>query len=129
MGSDYSFFSDTGDLAQQLADEEDPLQISLRSSLQEEELGGSNSRHRIRHPRHVQYAPQDHLHRKNPNPGVDKEAIQIPEPSRRYISSAEKIIALIMTGDSVSSRTHGLTGKPLLYAMHNYVCFFRPKQC
>lgn len=117
LGSDYSFFSDTGDLAEQLASEEDPLQIPLRGSLQEEELGGSNSTHRIRHPRHVQYAQQDHLHRKNTNPGVDKEAIQIPEPSRRHVSSAEKIIALIMTGDSVSSRTHGLTGKPLLYAM------------
>ena len=114
LGSDYSFFGDTGDLAEQLADEEDPLRIQLRSSFEAGALGVSRSRRRsAQHS--VHYVQQDHLHRKNTNSGVDKEAIQIPEPARRYISRPEKIIAVVMTGDRQSSQMRGLTGKPLLY--------------
>ena len=111
-----SLWSDTGDLAEQLADEEDPLQIKLRESQDDPDDRLSTSALRTRPPRRVRYAQQDHLQRKNTNPGVDKEAIEIPEPAPRKITNAEKAIATIMTGDRQGSQMHGLTGKPLLYA-------------
>ncbi|MCJ1399560.1 hypothetical protein MMC11_002762 [Xylographa trunciseda] len=115
LGSDYSFFSDTGDLAEQLAAEADPLHVPFRSSLEEGSASTSRTRHRERHSRKVHYVEQDHLERKITNPGVDKEAIQIPQPKARYITRAEKVVAVLMTGDRESSQMHGLTGKPLLY--------------
>ena len=116
-GSDFSFFGDTGDLAEQLADEEDPLHIGLRDSSEENDLGGSSSAGpgRGRQPKQVRYVQQDHPERKKINPGLGKEAIQIPEPAQRKIGRIEQIIAVAMTGNRHSSQTHGLTGKPLLY--------------
>ncbi|MCJ1415389.1 hypothetical protein MMC32_001721 [Xylographa parallela] len=115
LGSDYSFFSDTGDLAEQLAAEADPLHVPFRRSSEEGVPGTTGARHRDRHSRQVHYVEQDHLERKTTNPGVDKEAIQIPQPKARYITRAEKVVAVLMTGDRESSQMHGLTGKPLLY--------------
>lgn len=111
-GSDFSLWSDTGDLAEQLANEEDPLQIRLRRSYEAETRRRSGSRQGSKRHKEVHYAPQDHLHRKTTNPGVDKEAIEIPEPPPRTIGRTEKVLATIMTG-RVGSQ--GLTGKPLLY--------------
>ena len=114
-GSDFSLWSDTGDLAEQLADEEDPLQIDIRGSVDNEAPGGSRWRPRDRPAKRVHYLRQDHLHRKDTIPEINKEAIQIPEPSPRHISQTEKAIATIMSGDRQASHMHGLTGKPLLY--------------
>ncbi|KAL8950528.1 MAG: hypothetical protein Q9222_003438 [Ikaeria aurantiellina] len=114
-GSDFSLWSDTGDLAEQLADEEDPLQIKLRESFDGEVLGGPGSKpHRTSSKKQVHYLPQDHLQRKKTHPGIDKEAIQIPEPPPRQISRTEYCLAIIMTGNRSRSLSHGLTGKPLL---------------
>jgi hypothetical protein len=110
--SDFSLVSDTGDLAEQLADEEDPLQIRLRDSLDEELFGAAAARARGRQPKRVE---KDHLKRKINHPGVDKEAIEIPNPPPRRISRTEKVLATIMTGNRAASQMHGLTGKPLLY--------------
>ena len=115
--SDFSFFSDTGDLAEQLAAEEDPLHIQIRESF--DEASGSHARGGRQHKRSVRYIQQDHLQRKNTNPGIDKEAIEIPEPQPRYISRAEKVVAVIMTGNREASQMHGLTGKALLYVFGN----------
>ncbi|KAI4104177.1 MAG: hypothetical protein L6R37_003438 [Teloschistes peruensis] len=114
-GSDFSLWSDTGDLAEQVADDEDPLRLKLRESLDGETLGGSWSKPNNKSSKHVHYLPQDHLDRKRTNPGIDKEAIQIPEPPPRTISRTEYILAVIMTGNRSRSLSHGLTGKPLLY--------------
>lgn len=113
-GSDFSLWSDTGDLAEQLADEEDPLQIKLRGSFDGELLTGPALKGRAVTPKHVHYLPQDHLERKRTNPGIDKEAIQIPEPPPRQIGRTEYCLAIIMTGNRSKSQSHGLTGKPLL---------------
>jgi len=118
-GSDFSLWSDTGDLAEQLADEEDPLQIKLRESHDEGARRRSGQGKRSQRHKEVHYAPQDHLNRKDTNPGVDKEAIEIPEPPPRTIGRTEKVLAIIMTGKGGS---HGLTGKPLLYASENSSC-------
>ena len=113
-GSDFSLWSDTGDLAEQLADEEDPLRINLRESVDGGLLGAFGSQSRPRQPKRVHYLNQTLPERKATNPGVDKEAIEIPQPVSRYISRAEKLIAIVMTRDRERSQMHGLTGKPLL---------------
>ena len=124
-GSDFSFFSDTGDLAQQLADEEDPLQIDIRGSSEGKRLGTPHAaRSRIHTPhtangtrsqketRHVRYADQGQLE-DNKLP-LDKEAIEIPDPGPRKIGPVEKLLAVIMTGNRERARSSGLVGKPLL---------------
>lgn len=114
-GSDFSLWSDTGDLAEQLANEEDPLHIKLRESFDGEVLRDSGTRPPSKAGRHVHYLPQDHLERKQTNPGIDKEAIQIPEPAPRQIGRIEYFLAIIMTRNRSRSASHGLTGKPLLW--------------
>lgn len=109
-GSDFSLWSDTGDLAEQLADEEDPLRIQIRDSAEEP----SESRPLRRRPKHVHYSQHNHLEHKTTNPGINKEAIEIPNPPARQIGRAEKALAIIMTGDRQKSQTRGLTGQPLL---------------
>ncbi|KAL8813198.1 MAG: hypothetical protein Q9223_007100 [Gallowayella weberi] len=113
-GSEFSLWSDTGDLAEQLADEEDPLQIKLRESFDGEVLGRFPSKSQAATPKHVHYHPQDHQSRKGAHPGINKEAIQIPEPPPRQIGRVEYLLAIIMTGNRSTSQSHGLTGKPLL---------------
>lgn len=116
VGSDFSLWSDTGDLAEQLADEEDPLQINLRGSF-ENQPARRGPRPQGRQSNHVHYEQQDHSTHKHTIRGIDKEAIQIPNPPPRKISRTEEFLARIMTGDRQSSHSHGLTGKPLLYAI------------
>jgi len=115
-GSDFSLWSDTGDLAEQLADEEDPLRIQIRDSA---EGGSSESKPLHRPPKHVHYTQHSHLEHKTTNPGLSKEAIEIPNPPARQIGRIEKVLAIIMTGDRQRAQLHGLTGKPLLYAQFN----------
>lgn len=114
-GSDFSLWSDTGDLAEQLANEEDPLRIRLRESGDDQGLGRSISSPLHRRPKHVHYPHHSHLEHKTTNPGLSKEAIEIPNPPARQIGRTEKVLAIIMTGDRQRSQMHGLTGKPLLY--------------
>lgn len=114
-GSDFSLWSDTGDLAEQLANEEDPLRIRLRQSVDDQGLGGPTSSPFHRRPKHVHYSQRTHPEYKSTNPGLSKEAIEIPNPPARQIGRTEKALAIIMTGDRQRSQTHGLTGKPLLY--------------
>jgi hypothetical protein len=108
-------WSDTGDLAEQLAEEEDPLQIKLPESLKHQLPQGRGSRSEGRRQKHVHYA-QDNGGQTSIRPGVNKEAIQIPEPEPRLIGRIERYLATLMTGDLQASSMHGLTGRPLLYA-------------
>lgn len=104
-------WSDTGDIAEQLADE-DPLHTHADS---QELLARGPGRARGKKGRKVHYDQQDHPERENTQPGIDKEAIQIPEPAQRKISVFEKILAITMApGDMQTARTRGLVGKPLL---------------
>lgn len=111
-GSDFSLWSDTGDLAEQLADEEDPLRINLRGSI-DNDFG--RERPPERRSKHVHYPPQFHLGQQRTKSGVNKEAIEVPVPSPRTIGLVEKTLAIIMTGNRQRAQSHGLTGKPLLY--------------
>ena len=109
-GSDFSLWSDTGDLAEQLADEEDPLRIQIRESVE----GSSETKPLHRREKRVHYTQHNHLEQKTINPGLSKEAIEIPNPPARQIGRTEKVLAIIMTGDRQRAQMHGLTGKPLL---------------
>ena len=111
---DFSLWSDTGDIAEQLADEEDPFRIELEPLNAEGQsrtgrLGGGRRKR-------VAFQNQGHSGPSSAHGGIDKEAIRIPEPPPRYISRAEKILAVIMApGDTQMAKTRGLVGKPLLY--------------
>jgi hypothetical protein len=110
---EFSLWSDTGDIAEQFADEEDPLRIELDPLTREGKvLTGSFGGRR---KRRVHYQDQDHLERKTSHPGIAKEDIPIPQPAPRRIPKAEKLLAIIMApNDLQMARTKGLVGKPLL---------------
>ena len=114
---DFSLWSDTGDIAEQLADEEDPLHIELDPLSSEGRNLNTSGRGGGRSKR-VTFRVQDHPETKNTNAGIDKEAITIPNPPPRQIGTAEKVLALIMApSDPQAARTRGLVGKPLLYVV------------
>ncbi|TVY51889.1 High-affinity glucose transporter [Lachnellula cervina] len=111
VDSEFSW-SDTGDLAEQLADAEDPLQIKLRASLDEQVFGGPSRRptrqKRVRYQEDLEDSEE-----KGHQSGLVKEDIEIPEPAPRSIPKAEHILAAIMSGGE--RQMHGLTGKALVY--------------
>jgi len=109
--SDLSLWSDTGDLVDQLADQEDPLRIRLRES-----LDGYPSKNRGRQPKRVRYQSQDGADEKPAGSRkLRKEDIEIPNPGPQTISKAERIIAQIMAPNDGPSRIHGLHGKKLMW--------------
>ncbi|KAF2633501.1 MFS monosaccharide transporter-like protein [Macroventuria anomochaeta] len=101
---DFSLWSDTGDLVDQLADQEDPLAIRLEGHLPP---------HR-RHQKRARFASQDSLHEKSHH-SLRLEDIEIPDPGPRTISKADRILAQIMAPNDGPSRIHGLHGKKLIY--------------
>ncbi|KAI1187856.1 sugar transporter STL1 [Nemania serpens] len=108
-------WTDTGDLAEQLADEEDPLRKSLAdTSLHDDLLSGVLRRH-PKHHRRVQFKRSVDEHRLSRSASgsvlLNKEAIQIPDVPPRHISRGERCVAAIMPGTGVN----GFTGKALIY--------------
>ncbi|KAJ5836155.1 Mitochondrial substrate/solute carrier [Penicillium robsamsonii] len=109
VGSDFSTWSDTGDLAEQFAEAEDPLQIHLRDSSDRRLLRRKDRR---KQPKHVHYFSN----LSNERSEVDIEKIRIPNPPPRHISRVERVLAAIMTPrNDAHAQMHGLVGKPLLY--------------
>jgi hypothetical protein len=114
--SDFSLWSDTGDLVDQLAEEEDPLRIRLRPSL-EEGLPRISSKNRGRQQKRVRYhSDVSRGESEKHHPGVvkRKEDIEIPSPPPRKLSRGEKLLAFIMAPNDRPSRLHGLHGKKLM---------------
>lgn len=116
---DFSLWSDTGDITEQLADDEDPLRIELDplnsqgKSVEKGRSGGSRGKK-------VSFKHQDNDHNGNPVSGINKEDITIPSPAVRRVRTAEKLLAFIMApGDPQTARSRGLVGKPLLYVDSN----------
>ena len=111
---DFSLWSDTGDLAEQLASAEDPYHIELDPLTREGQRLKGSGRGGGRKKR-VGFRDQDHLESRDTAPDIDKEAIFVPDPPPRHIPKAEKLLALIMApNDPQNARTKGLVGKPLL---------------
>ena len=109
--SEFSW-SDTGDLAEQIADAEDPLRIKLRASLDEEVFGNTARRASTRHTKRVRYDDSVDVEPKEHQAGIVKEDIPIPNPGPRYITRVEHIIAAAMSGGE--RQMQGLTGRPLV---------------
>ena len=110
---DFSLWSDTGDLAEQFANEEDPLRIELDPLNNEGRRLNGHSRGGGR--KKVAFKEQDRFEGQRSPAGLSKEAIPIPEPPPRHIPSFEKLLALIMApNDPQGARARGLVGKPLL---------------
>lgn len=121
---DSDSWTDTGDLAEQLADAEDPLRKSLAdTSLHQGFLSdaskrrhpNNNNNNKQQHGKRVQFkrSVDEHSYRRSgSNVGLfDKDAIQIPDIPPRRISRAERCVAAIMPGTGVN----GFTGKALIY--------------
>ncbi|KAF2274174.1 MFS monosaccharide transporter-like protein [Westerdykella ornata] len=106
--SDFSIWSDTGDLVDQLGDREDPLSIRLRESIE-----GTRSSNHGRPQKRVRY--QDDGEPAEKPRSLRKEDIEIPDPGPRVISRAERLLAAIMSPRDGPSRMHGLHGKKLIY--------------
>jgi hypothetical protein len=112
---DSDSWTDTGDLGEQLADDEDPLRKTLAdTSLNDDLIAGALNR-RAKHNKRVKFRRSVDEHsrsRSGSNAGlIDKEAIEIPNVPPRHISRGERVIAAIMPGTGVN----GFTGKALMY--------------
>lgn len=106
--SSESSWTDTGDIAEQLGDE-DPLRYTLSHETDDELLAGLNRRHPKQKRVRIQPPPghDDHAHG-----GIDKEAIEVPRITPKRQSLTLRVIGFIMTG---GRSLHGLTGKALIY--------------
>ncbi|KAL6400655.1 sugar transport protein STP1 [Ilyonectria robusta] len=109
-----SSWTDTGDIGEQLADD-DPLRLQLSNELEQELLAGVDRRHQKHHHKRVRIQDNPHHHRRSHSrPAViDKEAIEVPNFTPRRPSRGERLIGAIMSGSTGS--IHGLTGKALIY--------------
>ncbi|OGM41937.1 MFS monosaccharide transporter [Aspergillus bombycis] len=111
--SEYSLWTGTGDLAEQLANEEDPLRIRLGESLDREISSRLGSRARVKQLKRVHYPNESNLATEQAEP---EKTIEIPCPPPRHISRVERLLAVIMSpGNRQTAQMHGLVGKPLLY--------------
>lgn len=111
-GSEFSDWSDTGDLAEQLADEEDPLRIRLGDS--DRELLDSTSKQRRRN-RRISYQLDTGIREdKRSHHGSVNEEVHIPNPGPRQISWFEQKLAVMMSGGAGEGQMHGLTGRALV---------------
>lgn len=114
--ADSDSWTDTGDLAEQLADAEDPLRKTIAdTSLNQDLFPGVLKRHPNRKRVQFRRSVSEHSHRRSRSSrslpgGIDKEAIEIPIVPPRRISRAERILASIMPGAGI----HGFTGKALM---------------
>jgi len=106
--SDFSLWSDTGDLVDQLAEED--LLAPKRGST---ELG--------RRGRRVRHADGEEKEQQHAGLHISKEEIPIPNPPPPRLNWGERTLALlIMPGDG-PSRMHGLHGKKLIYFLSIFV--------
>lgn len=102
----FEIFIDSGDLAEQLADVGDSLQIRPRRS------GHGILNQTAPQPGHV-HSP--HLSSWNLRAVIDKASIKIPFPPPRHISRLERLLSAMMSSrNRQTSQLHGLVGKPLL---------------
>ncbi|KAI9703070.1 MAG: hypothetical protein M1820_005942 [Bogoriella megaspora] len=120
VGSGFSLWSDTGDLVDQLGDQEDPLQQKLRQSFEERRYGGSSNgkRRRSGAGKRARFQVSDDLAEKaehRQSGALRKEDIEIPNPTRKLASAPERLLATIMAPNDGPSRMHGLHGKKLIY--------------
>jgi hypothetical protein len=113
--TDSESWLDTGDIAEQWADDEDPLRARITDTLGEDDelLTGVVPKRQKR----VRYtnSTTDGGRGNEAHPGVvNKEAIRIPDTAVRRVSRADRCLAAIMPG---AAGLNGLTGKSLMYVV------------
>lgn len=115
--------SDTGDLVDQLAEQEDPLAPRRASFGLEERRRGRRKQKRVRYADGSQGRSQEKYGGHGGHPGVvkRKEEIPIPSPPPQRISWGQRTLALIMAPNDAPSRMHGLHGKKLIYFLSIFV--------
>jgi hypothetical protein len=101
--SDLSLWSDTGDLVDQLDNDDDPLRVALNPSSSSPSLRKPKSNKQVRYQSGTKEG------------SINKNDISIPNPPPRRISQAERIVAFLMAPTDGPSRMHGLHGKKLIY--------------
>ncbi|KAI7283937.1 general substrate transporter [Hortaea werneckii] len=129
VGSEFSLWSDTGDLVDQLADEEDPLAGHFKADDNHQAKRGRSSQKRQKAVRYASNGSQEKPYTgrnkttgSTQRPGVvKKEDIYIPSPPSRPLSWGQKLLATIMAPNDGPSRMHGLHGKKLLYFLSIFV--------
>ena len=108
--SESSTWIDTGDLAEQLLDAEDPLRDC---SLDREINSHRATKSRLRQQRPTRYSSE--LTTALVESHSEKTSIEIPRPLPRHISRVERFLATIMSPNNRrTAQVHGLVGKPLL---------------
>lgn len=108
-------WSDTGDIGEQFADEEDPLHIELNPlDSQGRSVEKNTGRGGVRGKK-VSFKDADNTEGDDEHFGTGKESIYIPSPPPRQIPVVEKILAVIMAPNDIkTAKSRGLVGKPLL---------------
>jgi hypothetical protein len=115
-------WSETGDLVDQLADQEDTLRSNASKYFSENNEDSFHTRSRSNGkkttPKKVRYQPEKEYHYSKESRAeapLRKEDIPIPNPPRKPLPFGEKLVAIIMAPNDGPSRMHGLHGKKLLY--------------
>lgn len=114
-----SSWTDTGDIGEQLADDDDdPVRLQLSNEVEQELLAGVQRRHPKSHPHNQKRvriqasSPRRRQLSHSQEKPIDKEAIEIPDFTPLPPSRALRCIGAIMSGRTGS--IHGLTGKALM---------------
>ena len=126
-GSEFSLWSDTGDLVDQLAEQEDPLAPKVRGSSFEvrhnSHRRGRASQKRVRYASEKGHDSEEKGRHQYKHPGVvkRKEEIPIPSPPPVRLNWGQKALAIAMAPGDNASRMHGLHGKKLIYFLSIFV--------
>ncbi|KAF2432270.1 MFS monosaccharide transporter-like protein [Tothia fuscella] len=117
VDSDFEVWSgsDTGDLVDQLAETQDPLDRRLQESLLAGAASKSKSQSKKREKRTRFHEDVDKVDEKRGGLVKRKEDIPIPEPPQRRLPFGERLLVRVMAPNDGPSRIHGLHGKKLLY--------------
>ena len=119
-----SDWTDTGDLVDQLAEQEDPLHIALANEVPSSKGVQRHQRDKQRRTRNkrVHYLSDEFESETEKQSGVvkRKEDIPIPNPPPRKIPFGERLLVLLMAPNDGPSRLHGLHGKKLMYYSINH---------
>ena len=125
-GSDFSLWSDTGDLVDQLAEQEDPLAPKRRGSFEERRTGtrrGRRVRYQDSDPDQGQRRHSELEKQQQRQTGVPKrkEEIPIPNPPAPRLNWGERALAIAIMPQDGPARMHGLHGKKLIYFLSIFV--------
>lgn len=101
-------WSDTGDIADQAPDDEDPVKQHITKE------GKSKKTKKVRYADDGD-EDEDEEYTESRRTRIRRKDIPIPEPEPRRPTAVGRLISLCLTGGRQSDKMYGLTGKPLLY--------------